>query len=325
NTLVAWGGQDVSGDGYLPIRLYSIDQGDNFTLLDSVNVENVDINPANGASLIYTRYFSLTFSVDIERSNLNGNQAQLLSDLWRPLSSIFEPQHVQFSNNGTHVVFTGFSTETNTREVYMVDFTAAPAPNQTPLRQLTDDNMNWSFPSVSPDGTTVVAVRVDENSANPAPDLWTIDTASLTLTQLTQDGDDLVESTSRFAPDGQSIVYVASERSADAPGDMIRLPLAPGGLAVPVIRSPEIDERFPVFSTDGRWLAYARDRTGVHNIYFKDIETDTDYQYTAEQLDPVFPGGWYQPGIVPEIPAVVPLPTPVIVEVEEGGDNEGDS
>ncbi|MEL6270071.1 MAG: hypothetical protein AAFR22_09680, partial [Chloroflexota bacterium] len=178
HVLVGWGGLDASGDGYLPIRLYRLDQGDTFSLLDDVQVENVDINPANGLTLIYTRFFRTTFSTGIERANPNGTQAQLLSDVWRPLESILDASEVQYSANGTHVVFTGVGVGTGTREVFMVDFTAPPAPNQTPLRQLTNDSAEWAFPSISPDGSTVVAVRVDVNSLNPDPDLWVIDTAS---------------------------------------------------------------------------------------------------------------------------------------------------
>ncbi|MEL7235010.1 MAG: hypothetical protein AAGK74_10960, partial [Chloroflexota bacterium] len=322
HVLVGWGGLDASGDGYLPIRLYRLDQGDTFSLLDDVQVENVDINPANGLTLIYTRFFRTTFSTGIERANPNGTQAQLLSDVWRPLESILDASEVQYSANGTHVVFTGVGVGTGTREVFMVDFTAPPAPNQTPLRQLTNDSAEWAFPSISPDGSTVVAVRVDVNSLNPDPDLWVIDTASLTTTQLTQDGTGFVEKESRFDPDGQSIVYVGSPGSADAPGDLIRIPLTPGGLAVPVVRTVDLDERYPVFSQDGRWLAYASDATGVYNIFLKDLDNDVEYQYTTEELDPVFPGGWYQPGAVAELPAIVPLPTPVVIqEDDEEGTN----
>lgn len=323
--IVAWGGQDVESNGFLQLRLYPLAEEGQFRVVDNVRVNSVDINPTNGETLIYSRFFSSRFLIALERSNPAGTQAQLVGDVWRGIEVLFRETQPQFSLDGTKVVFMG-DDEFGSAAIWLLDLNSPPVPNQAPLTQLTTDNAVYSFPSISPDGSRVVVARVEPESISPEPDLYMIDVETLEQTRLTFDGDALVETHTRFEPSGNAVAYVGSPESADAPGDIIRLLVnSPDAPAFPIVRDPETDERRPVYSPDGRYLAYASDRTGAFNIFILDLETEEEFQLTAEDRDDVFPGGWYQPGVIDGRPAVFPLPTPVIISEEEGEQPPGDN
>ena len=49
----------------------------------------------------------------------------------------------------------------------------------------------------------------------------------------------------------------------------------------------------PVFSPDGKYLAFASNRSGVYDIYVLDLDTQTTYQLT-NTIDEDYPSGWSQ-------------------------------
>ena len=67
-----------------------------------------------------------------------------------------------------------------------------------------------------------------------------------------------------FSPDGTLMVYVEQEHEAS--GDIWMLPMDGTGQPQPLVKT-RFNERVPVVSPDGRWLAYASDETGRTEIY----------------------------------------------------------
>jgi Tol biopolymer transport system component len=61
---------------------------------------------------------------------------------------------------------------------------------------------------------------------------------------------------------------------------------------LPIIVDPS-DDRYPVPSPDGRWLAFASSRTGVWEIYVLDLNDGALYQVTNSEA-PDFPSDWVQ-------------------------------
>jgi hypothetical protein len=324
--IVGWGGFDDLNIGFLPMLYMPLDDPGSTQQIGDQEINNVDVNPANGDVLAYTRYSSLELSCFVEYSDINGEDPQVLSATWRGVEPfVNRPQQAQFSQDGSKLVFVGQG-ETNTYDVYMLDLLTTVPPNQSALTQLTEDDSNYIYPSISPDGSQVIAVRTD-----PQPDIVSIDVATREITEITSNGSRFVESHLRFSADGSAIYYVVAEDVSDPEyfaglgctrefsGDILRQPLAAGTNALPVVRTPNIEESHPVPSPDGRYIAFASNETGVFNIYIKDLQTEEIYQLTADDQDPVYPGGWYQPDAVPQREAVLPLPTPVIIEEDETG------
>ncbi len=318
--IMAWGGFDDNNNGLFPLRRYDLDAGGVFSVIgddgggvDRLETNNVTVNPATGTHMVYVVELVDTTTA-LERATIRGRESQLVSDLWGTLERVLNTEQAHYALDGSKLVFIGESNTTNTKEIWMIDFDLPPTPNSVPLIQITADDTQYSSPIVSVDNSQIIAIQADPNNANE-PDLVSIDIASGQITQLTQDGFGLAEQEATISPDGQTVVYVASEgNDPDAPADLIQLNLNSLS-ARPVIRTVDIDERNPVFSADGRYLAYASDESGVYNIYIRDLETGDTFQLSNETLDPVFPGSWYQPGVVPERPPLETLPTPVIVPV----------
>jgi TolB protein len=176
----------------------------------------------------------------------------------------------------------------------MVNMASNTPQDVNPLRRLTNDSATYSEPAISPDGSRIAVVRNDENGPAPGPDIVVIDIETLTQTSLTTDLGTFVESSPRWSPDGQQIVYAAAAATEPGNNDIAVRASAGFGLPTLLVRDPANDIR-PVFSPDGRMLAFASDRGGQYDIYILDIGTQTLSQLTNTPQED-YPGGWWQPG-----------------------------
>ncbi len=314
--LVGWGGLDRLNRGYTPITAYQLDI-DSERQLGEIIVNNVDINPANGQELVYTVYYPETFGFGIEISNLTVTSRRLLSTTWQPLDQISETQQISFSPDGSKLVFIApVSRDFNViRQVFLLDLNFTPAPNVSPLRPMTNDFANYSDPAISPDNSRIIAIKEDPQSLDPGPDLVVIEVDGGLQTPLKPDGSQTIEENPEWVlPDGNEIAYAGRVAGEASTFDIIRLNLNnPDAPAQFLSRDPLINENNPVFSPDGRFMAFADDRSGVFNIFVQELATGQVYQITNDNDNDNFPGGWFQPDVVPPRGAVV-LPTPIIVQ-----------
>ncbi len=314
NLLVGWGGLDRLSRGYLPITAYQLDTG-NQRQLGDVLVNNVDINPANGEELIYTAYYPETFGIGIELSNLTVTSRRLISNTWEPLDSIIEMQQVNFSPDGSKLVFVAPVTRdfNVVYQVFLLDLNFTPQPNVSPLRPMTNDLANYSSPALSPDNTRIVAVKEDPQAFDTGPDLVVIEVDGGLQTPLKVDGSQTIEENPAWIlPEGNEIAYAGQVGDETSNFDIIRLnPNNSDAPAQFLARDPEHNANYPVFSSDGRFMAFADDRGGAYNIFILEIATGVEYQITNDNDDDQFPGGWYQPEVV-EPRGQTALPTPVV-------------
>jgi len=282
-TIAAWGGRDIDNNDFYTLRLYQIAAGGEFTTVaDNFDVRDVDLSP-DGQQLLYTRFFPTSFSFGVERSNINATQPQFIAE-GNPILKI---EMARFCASGNSAVFVAVPQNINESQVYTFDFTT------NTLLRLTNDNAVYTFPSFSPTCDRVVVVKNDVASASPGEDLVIIDTTSLTQTPLTNDRTDFIESSPRWSPDGTKIIYVATPSNSPNESDLIQINVDGSGIPIPIARDPAVpdDNRFPVYSPDGRYLAFSSNRRGQYNIFIVELATDTIWQLTNDP-NPVFPGGW---------------------------------
>jgi hypothetical protein len=168
----------------------------------------------------------------------------------------------------------------------------------------------------------LAVVRNDENSASPGPDIiilslndinWSVlpqrppqEGETLTpepfavigietrvINQLTSDLDASIETTPRWTADGLQIVYAAAPGTMPANSD-IYMVNAEGSSTPRALVRAEFDDRNPVISPDGQFLAFASNRTttGAYNIFVTDLNDQTVWQLTNSENNH-FPGDWW--------------------------------
>ena len=147
-------------------------------------------------------------------------------------------------------------------------------------RTLLDTGLDYMIaPSFSPDGRQIVF----SGSKGGFSDLYMVDADGRNLRQLTSDP--LGDHQPQWSPDGQRVAFV-SERGPGTDLDLLKtrawqvsvLDLASDSITV----LPGQDGRNlnPMWSPDGRALAFVSDRTGVPNIFLYDFGNDSHYQLT---------------------------------------------
>ena len=88
-----------------------------------------------------------------------------------------------------------------------------------------------------------------------------------------------------LSPDGKRVIF-------DARGDLFSVPVEKG-ITANLTRTQGIRERYPVYSPDGKWIAYMSDETGEFELYLIDPEKKKDsIQLTSDHTGWKFPVLW---------------------------------
>ncbi|MBI5647164.1 MAG: PD40 domain-containing protein [Ignavibacteriae bacterium] len=127
-------------------------------------------------------------------------------------------------------------------------------------------------PALSPDGTRLAYVAAKDGSVN----LWIADADGGNARQATTFTDGEQVFTPAWAPDGSHLVFGYSAR---AQRGVARVNSDGSGFAL-LVDGGESDARDPKYSADGRHLIYASDRTGIFNIYRRELASGRDEQLT---------------------------------------------
>ncbi len=293
--LAGWSGRDVQNIGYLPIGTFDVVNGTFKPSTDKLG-RDVDIRP-DGQRLAFTQYDPTFFSTFIGEMNLNGTQAESLSDRWKGFLAVLQPQMPRYGQGGNWLVFIAQDQDTLTPQVYLLNLTLPPggdpksSPN--PVRQLTSDKATYSYPAVSPDGQHVVVVRDDKDGPTPGADLVVIDVGNLEQKAITTDYSAFIETTPHFSPDGSQVIYAAAPANEPNNYDIAIRNADGSGAPILPVRSPNNDI-YPVYSPDGRKFAFSSNRNGAYDIFIFDMATNALSQLTNTPEED-YAGAWWQP------------------------------
>lgn len=288
--IIAWGGRDLRNIGALPILLYSLGSGSDPITLPLDEGTYPSLSP-DGQQILYAKYSQTRSSFDVALYDLEGQPVSSILEQAPTLGAYNESTMGSFSRDGSRITFIGTSVSSSD-EVYVVLLDGGTIDGVSVL-QLTNDTANYSFPSFSPDGSQVVAVRTVTEGDNPGTDLVIIDVNSRTLTPLTNDLNTVRETTPRWSPDGSIIAYAAAGQDDQGTNDLYLIAPSNPGSGFRIVENPANDF-LPVFNPDGRFLAFASNRGGAYNIYLQNLTTQQLFQLT-DTRDPVYPGGWVNP------------------------------
>jgi TolB protein len=121
-----------------------------------------------------------------------------------------------------------------------------------------------------------------------------VDVAALTQTAVTNDLKNFTESSPRWSPDSTKLVYSAVSINEPGNGDIIIRPA--DGTGTPLLPIPDEtngDDVYPIYSPDGKFIAFSSNRSGYYNIYVFDQSASVLYQLTSNE-DENYPGAWGQ-------------------------------
>lgn len=289
--LAVWGGQDLLSVGYLPIGYYDLEFGNQYTEIGTALGKHVSF-ALNGQRVVYSVYDQLLFGSSLEAINLNGTQVESLPDRWLG-QNVFQPEMPRYGGPFKQfVVFVARTQARQSTQVFLLNLN--PPAGQDALRQLTDDDSTYTDPALSPDGTKVVAVRTNLNTANPTIDLVNIDVATKSQIPVTNDGASYIESSPFYTTNGGQVVYAAEPSNQPGNNDIYLRSANGSGSSVLVYQSVANDI-YPILSPDGRYVAFASDAagTGSFDIYVFDRNSESVSQLTDSPYD-YFPGDWWQ-------------------------------
>ena len=281
-------------DNNYRVHLLSLETGEHRVLLEAARQAHY----AATGHLIYAQPNSGTLMAapfDLTRLEVTGDPVAVLEGVRQ--NTLFAVDY-SFSSNGTLVYVSG--EESPEYSLLWVD-------REGREQRITEEKGDFLTPRVSPDGTRIALTILDqdgsrnvwvhdlqtdslrrltfEGSVNSRP-VWTPDGQWITFVSdrggsralyrkpadgsgqaelLTESEYEMAPGPNSWSPDGSVLAFrIGGPNTGNS--DIWTLPLEGDREPQPFISSPHI-ERGPVFSPDGRWLAYASTETGSYSVY----------------------------------------------------------
>jgi Tol biopolymer transport system component len=218
--------------------------------------------------------FPGTGSIGLARADGGGAHKLNMANAERPV----------FAPDGNTLVFTRFGGREST--IWTVDLTSGTQQQLTPSRR----GLEYVGSSFSPDGTTLLATRIDHKRAG-RPELMALHLDSGRQTRLLGRGYAPV-----YSPDGSKIaLFREGERRA---GDLFVLNIESGALRR-LTHTPDKDELFASWDPSGERIAFARFRRGHYEWANSIVQINADGTCETEILSrkrTVFFAPAWQPG-----------------------------
>jgi Tol biopolymer transport system component len=179
---------------------------------------------------------------------------------------------MDWSPDGESVVFVAVD---NGRDVLTIQHAA----DGKVVRRICPDLDGLQSPAFSPDGGWVVF----SGQCGGRSDLWRIRSDGTELERLTDDR--YLAQEPRYSPDGKRIVFVTDQGVEADFGNLLfsesRLAIFDlATRAVTVLGAQAGTNISPFFFPDGRYLLFLSDRSGIANVWIRDLETNEDRRIT---------------------------------------------
>lgn len=167
----------------------------------------------SGLRYIFAQFNTGQQAITLQVANMNGTNSRILSAYWGFDPAISEQLMPAWSPISDEVVFVGRGLSQRTKDIFLVNVpeTLPDTFDPSPLRQLTTDSVDESWPAWSPNGTHLVYVADTSQLGFTGIDLRVISTTSGAIQYLTRDGLDLIETAPDWGgPDNNWVIYSAS-------------------------------------------------------------------------------------------------------------------
>ena len=152
---------------------------------------------------------------------------------------------------------------------------------------LTDDRSIKYHLSVSPDGTRLAFIKVDEGPSLECQNLWIMNTDNTEPRKLTSGK--AIRACPSFSHDGKMLAFSSNHENGDFDVFWIRMSGRP---VHRVTRHPAFDSS-PTFSPDGRHLAFVSSRSGSKQIWIAARDGGNAMQITSDPAESVDPS-WFR-------------------------------
>lgn len=284
--IAAASGDDLLGEGFVPIVEFGLDGSPGRTLVDGRG-RAPSFSP-QGDLMIYTRYSSGTREQGLEIITLNGTvPPRLLTQLLGGRVLVGQDEG-SFSPDGNSVTFMAKEPGSTNHNIYVLSLQAlggVAGNQQVPeeiaaqaLTRITDGSINSISPTWA-DSTRLVYVA-DSSATGGGADLRILGLNG-TQTNITSDAAGIFENHPDVSPDG---TWVAFDGYTTDPNDTdIYMVSMNGGVSMLLVDTPAKEVR-PRWSPDGRFLVYSSNRTGSWEIYIVEVATYASYQVTVNSI-----------------------------------------
>jgi Tol biopolymer transport system component len=238
----------------------------NFHLAPAISPEGDRMVFISDRTLYNDLYLASALDGRIEKRIVKGERAEAFESLR------FLNASIDFSPNRDEIVF---SAKAGARDAIYIE----RLRDGRVLRRIEFPLDGIVNPSFSPDGEWIVFVGLMGGRS----DLFRCRADGSRMERLTNDR--YLALSPQFSPDGKSILFVTDQ---DSTTDFDRLIFAKPRLAMFDIQTRAVRvlpgmagmNTAPFFFPDGRHLLYISDRTGIANIFVRDLDTQTDAQIT---------------------------------------------
>jgi len=235
-------------------------------------------------------FFTLSTSGDLAYWTSGGVTRDVRELIWVDRTGAATPvdttwtgefESVEISPSGARAAVT-VGDITNT-EIWIKELDGGPA------RRLTNYQGMNRRPVWSPDGTALAFIS--DRSGRRAVYTVPVDGIGTPELLLEHEGEDVDEVF--WSPDGDWLIY----RTGTSPGarDVYARRLRPDTVTIAISAQPDVDERAPALSPDGRWVAYLSDQTGQDEIWVRPFP-DVDLGSRQVSVDVGFEPVWAKSG-----------------------------
>ncbi len=287
--LLVASGEDITGEGFVPIIELPLDGSPTRTLFDG-RANAASLSP-QGDLLIYTRFSTGTREQGLEIVWMdNSNPPRLLTQLLggRILS---RQDDGSFSPDGNSIAFSAREPGSLNSDIYVLSLSAmggllgeGEVPEeiaQQALQRLTDGTTDNTAPAWG-DATRLIYVS-DGRANGGVVDLKLI-TIGGGIIDVTHDANIMIEDNPSISPDGSLVAFEAYRPENPEDVDIFVTPVDGSGQAVLVVDSDFADVR-PQWSPDGRAIAYSSNRTGSgFEVFIVEVATYANHQVTVNDV-----------------------------------------